>query len=123
VAAGGAARTLMVGDGLNDAAAFEAAACAGTPALDRPVMPSRADFFFTGTGAGAVRAVLETAHLLRRAVIANLWRAGAYNVAAVGLAIGGLMSPLLCAVLMPASSLALIATTALRLRPRREDPQ
>ena len=37
-----------VGDGLNDAPAFEAAFCAGTPALDRPVMPERADFFYTG---------------------------------------------------------------------------
>jgi Cu2+-exporting ATPase len=120
VAAGGAEHTLMVGDGLNDAAAFEAAACAGTPALDRPVMPSRADFYFTGTGAGAVRAVLATAHRLRHVVVHNLWRAGAYNVAAVGLALAGHMSPLLCAVLMPASSLALIATTAWSLRSRPE---
>ncbi len=103
--------TLVVGDGLNDAPAFEAAFCAGTPALDRPVMPERADFFYTGAGTGAVARVLATARGFHRLVRRNLVLATTYNVAAVSLAVAGLMTPLLCAVLMPASSIALIAHT------------
>lgn len=103
--------TLVVGDGLNDAPAFEAAFCAGTPALDRPVMPERADFFYTGAGTGAVARVLATARGFHRLVRRNLLLATTYNVAAVTLAVAGLMTPLLCAVLMPASSIALIAHT------------
>lgn len=116
VRAGDAAHTMMIGDGLNDAPAFDAALCAGTPALDRPVMPSRADFFFTGNGAGAVTGVLRMARRFRSTVTTNLGLAGVYNLAAVGLCFAGMMSPLLCAVLMPASSLALIGHTAWRLR-------
>ena len=116
VVAGGAETTMMVGDGLNDAPAFDAAFCAGTPALDRPVLPARADFFFTGNGCRAVSSVLAAGGRFRRVVTANLALAGAYNIVAVGLCFAGMMSPLLCAILMPASSLALIGHTTLRMR-------
>ena len=106
----------MVGDGLNDAPAFEAAFCAATPALDTPVMPARADFFFRGGGAGAVSAVLDTARRLHRVITASLALAIAYNAVALSLCFAGMMTPLLCAVLMPVSSLALIAHVGLRLR-------
>lgn len=108
--------TLMVGDGLNDAPAFEAAFCAGTPALDRPVLPARADFFYTGTGTGAVTRVLATSRRFHRVVRTNLTLAAIYNVVAVGLAMAGVMTPLLCAVLMPISSLLLIGHTMAALR-------
>ncbi len=108
--------TLMIGDGLNDAPAFEAAFCAGTPALDRPVLPARADFFYTGIGTGAVARVLATARRFHRVVTVNLTMAVVYNVLAVGLAAAGTMTPVLCAVLMPSSSLVLIGYTALAMR-------
>jgi Cu2+-exporting ATPase len=116
IAALDAGDTLMVGDGLNDAPAFEAAFCAGTPALDRPVMPARADFFYTGLGTGAVSRVLSTAARFHRVVRVNLGLAAVYNLVAVGLAMAGLMTPLLCAILMPLSSLVLIGYTMLALR-------
>ncbi len=108
--------TLMIGDGLNDAPAFEAAFCAGTPAVDRPVMPARADFFYTGLGTGAVARVLAGAELFHSIMVTNLWLAGIYNGVAVTLCFVGLMSPLYCAVLMPLSSLALLFHTVLRTR-------
>lgn len=113
-----AADTMMVGDGLNDAPAFDAALCAGTPALDSPVMPARSDFYFRGEGAGAVSGVLGTARKLHRVITANLALAVVYNAVVLPLCFAGLMSPLLCAVLMPLSSLLLIGHTALRLGPR-----
>jgi len=106
--------TLMVGDGINDAPAFEAAYCAGTPALDRPVLPGRADFFYTGAQPGAVLGVLSTARRLHKTVVANLWLAGLYNAAALVLCFAGVMTPLLCAVLMPMSSLLLLGHTYVR---------
>ncbi|MCA8955705.1 MAG: HAD-IC family P-type ATPase [Planctomycetes bacterium] len=110
--------TMMVGDGLNDAPAFEAAWCAGSAGLDRPALPSRADFFFLGEGSAAVRLVLQGARRLHGVVLTNLWLAAAYNAIALTLCFGGAMTPLLCAVLMPASSLLLVWHTAVRLRPR-----
>ncbi len=106
--------TLMLGDGLNDAPAFAAAFCAGTPAIDRPVLPARADFFYAGAAAGSIAQLFAVAFLLRRVVRGNLRRALAYNAAVIGLSLAGLMTPLLCAVLMPLSSLVLVIGTGLR---------
>lgn len=116
-------RVMMVGDGLNDALAFDAAACCGTPALDRPVMPSRADFFYTGAGVGAVTAVLDSSRRFHAVVRRNLWLAGIYNALALALCFAGLMSPWLVAVLMPASSLLLIANTTWGIAADRTPPR
>lgn len=114
----GRERCMMIGDGLNDAPAFREALCSGTPALDRPVLPSRADFFYLGNGAGAVEAVLETAENLHRTVRANLRFAFAYNLGALAACFAGWMTPLLCAIAMPTSSLLLLAQVFHRLGPR-----
>ena len=108
--------TLMIGDGLNDALAFEAAYCAGTPAMDQPVMPARSDFCVIGGGADAVRSVLEAGRQFYAVTRLNLWLAAAYNAMAVGLCFAGRMTPVLCAILMPLSSLLLIGHTVVRLR-------
>jgi cation transport ATPase len=57
--------------------------------------------------------------VLAQVVRADLAIALAYNTVAISLALSGLMSPLLCAVLMPASSLTTIAVTVAALSPRR----
>src|SRR6185436_9780007 len=97
--------TLMIGDGLNDAAALERAFCSGTPAIDRPFLPARADFYFTTPGLRPIRLALAAARRLARLNRRNLAIAVAYNVVSVALAAAGQMSPLLCAVLMPVASL------------------
>ncbi|MEZ5065084.1 MAG: heavy metal translocating P-type ATPase metal-binding domain-containing protein [bacterium] len=108
--------TLMVGDGLNDARAFAAAACAATPAVDRATLPSRADFYYLGAGLDAVRVALASARRLRRILRDNLAISIAYNVAALVLCFSGLVNPLLAAILMPLSSIGVVTVTALRLR-------
>ncbi len=110
--------TLMIGDGLNDAPAFGEAFCAGTPAMDRPVLPARADFFFRGAAAGAVERTLATAALYRAVVRTNMAMALTYNVLVLALALTGNVTPLLCAVLMPLSSLVLVVHTSWRLSRR-----
>lgn len=111
--------TLMVGDGLNDGPAFAAAFCAATPAVDRPVLPGRADFYFLGDGIAALRRALTVARRLRRVVRDNLVLAVLYNVIAVSLSLAGLVTPVVAAVLMPASSLAIVGLTLVRLSPGR----
>jgi Cu2+-exporting ATPase len=108
--------TMMVGDGLNDAPAFAAAFCAGTPAMDRPVLPARSDFCFRGARAGAVADLLAVADRHARVVRTNLWLALVYNATALSVCFAGLMTPLLCAVLMPISSIALVLHTSLAMR-------
>jgi Cu2+-exporting ATPase len=101
--------TLMLGDGINDGLALSAAFCSGTPAIDRPFVPSRADFYYLSAGLAPVRTALQAAKVVRRVVRNALVFAAAYNVLAVGLCVAGVMRPWLAAVMMPASSLAVIA--------------
>ena len=107
--------TLMVGDGLNDSPSFEVAFCAATPAVDRPVLPGKADFFFLGDGIAAIGRSLTAARALRRVVRDNLIFAVAYNLAAVGLCLAGLVTPVVAAILMPVSSVFIVSLTAIRL--------
>jgi P-type Cu2+ transporter len=111
--------TLFVGDGVNDTLALDHAHVSGTPAVDRPWVPARADFFFVTPGLAPVRLALRSSRALAQVVRADLGIALVYNVFAIGLALAGRMSPLLCAVLMPVSSLTTIGVTVAALSPRR----
>ena len=112
------ADTLMIGDGINDSLAVARAFCSGTPAIDRPFMPARSDFFFTTAGLRPIRLALRASRELSRVTRRNLTFAVAYNSISICLAYAGLMSPLLCAVVMPVSSLTIVAATLASLSER-----
>jgi P-type Cu2+ transporter len=112
-------KTLFVGDGINDSLVVEEAFCAGTPAIDRPFMAARCDFYFVSPGLGPVRAALHMAKRLARVVHTNLAIAVVYNAVTVTLAVAGLMTPLWCAVLMPLSSLTTVLATTAQLTTRK----
>ena len=118
IRAAGSHDSLMIGDGINDAPAFEAALCAGTPAVDRPTLPARADFYLMASGIGPISEAIALGGRLRRTVVRNLAFAAAYNLGGVALALAGLLSPLVCAVAMPLSSLSVLALTLFSLRER-----
>jgi Cu2+-exporting ATPase len=100
--------TLFIGDGVNDSLAFSVATACGTPAIDRPVMPARSDFFLLGENIAGVRRLLETSQLLRATMRRILMVAVSYNALSIVLCLMGVMTPLRAAVAMPASSLAVI---------------
>jgi Cu2+-exporting ATPase len=117
---GGAADTLMLGDGANDSLAFNEALTCGTPAVDRGVLEQRSDFYYLGRGLSGIRELLGIAKFKARV---SRWVLGftiAYNVFAVGLAVSGKMHPLLAAVLMPLSSLATLGIVAFAFRKGRQ---
>ena len=113
------ARTLLVGDGLNDQIAMRTAACSGTPAVNRPFMASRCDFYFVSPGLHPVAQVLRASDTLAHVVRRILVFAIAYNLVAVSLALAGLMRPWVAAVLMPLSSLITLAYTVMMLSQKR----
>ncbi len=118
-----AADTLYLGDGVNDSLAFEKALCAGTPAIDRPVMPGKSDFFLLGEGLGAIREALGLSLTLRRVVRRLLGLALVYNAVAVAVCLAGLMTPLRAAVAMPATSLSFVLYTVYSLSAARPRPE
>jgi Cu2+-exporting ATPase len=118
LAALGGGDAMFVGDGANDALAFGQALCAGTVAIERPVLPGRSDFFIVGESLAPLRAALAAAQELRAVTRQVLGISLAYNVFALGAALAGHMSPVRAAVFMPLSSLSILLFTALALRPR-----
>jgi Cu2+-exporting ATPase len=108
--------TLFVGDGLNDAPAITRAFVSGTPSIERPFVPGRADFYFVTPGLAPLRALFEVADRLRSVARTNLVIAVLYNAFAVSLAISGHMQPWLAAVLMPLSSIAVVTLARMRMR-------
>jgi Cu2+-exporting ATPase len=110
--------TLMVGDGVNDAGALGAAHCSATPAGDLPFLPARTDAYLQGLLVTGVRALLSEARLLDRVVTEAVGFGIAYNVVVVLIACLGRITPVIAAVIMPASSLAVVGWVAFRLRGR-----
>ncbi len=110
---------LYLGDGVNDAPAFAQALCAGTPAIERPVMPARSDFFLVGAGLGPLSQALTAAARLRAVVRRVLALSLGYNVLAVLIALAGWMSPVKAAIFMPVSSVTLLLITIVSLSERR----
>ena len=109
---------LMVGDGLNDAAALARAHAAIAPGTALEASQNAADLVLTGEALFSVVDAVRTARAARGRVRENFGFAAIYNLFAAPAAMLGLVNPFVAAIAMSASSL-IVTLNALRLWVRR----
>jgi len=113
-------KVLMVGDGLNDAPALSAGYVSMSPAAAADISKSAADFVFQDGKLSSVYKTWQLALCSTRLVKQNFALAVFYNLVAVPMAMAGLATPLIAAVVMSSSSLLVtLNALGLRLRQRR----
>lgn len=112
-------KVLMVGDGLNDAAALARAHASMAPGAAVDAAQNAADLVFTGEALGAAPEAIDTARSARCRALQNFGFSAVYNVVAMPAAMAGLVNPFIAALAMSGSSIVVLLNAA---RPRLRWP-
>ena len=105
----------MVGDGLNDAAALALADVSIAPSSAIDATRVSAGIVLVGGDLKRIPEGIKLARLAKRRILENFAIAACYNAVAVPLALAGIATPLMAAIAMSTSSIA-VTLNSMRMR-------
>jgi Cu+-exporting ATPase len=99
---------MMVGDGLNDAGALKQSDVGVAVAERVGALSPASDVILDADQVRGLPGVLRFARRVVKIVRLSFMLSSAYNLIGIGIAASGLLSPLVCAILMPLSSVTVV---------------
>ncbi|MFY8033702.1 MAG: HAD-IC family P-type ATPase, partial [Flexibacteraceae bacterium] len=101
--------TMMVGDGINDAAAMQAATVGVAITSEKNSFTPASDVIMNNAELALLPQLHSFSLACRKNIINSFWLSVVYNIIGLSVAISGTLSPVFAAIFMPVSSMSVVA--------------
>ncbi|UXX78495.1 heavy metal translocating P-type ATPase metal-binding domain-containing protein [Reichenbachiella carrageenanivorans] len=109
-------KTIMIGDGLNDAGALKASYVGISVAENMSSFTPASDVIIMGNQLTKLPQFLKLVHQSKKIILAGFMVSFGYNIVGLSLAVAGYITPVIAAILMPVSSISVVLLSTLGVK-------